>query len=71
MQFNYFMYDYYFRNKIYWIFKFFNIFKKFAGKAGRGGGERGEKLNFNRPKSCRKTSKLFFWIVKKLQKQVN
>ena len=38
MQFNYFMYDYYIRNKIYWIFKFFNIFKKFAGKAGRGGG---------------------------------
>ena len=52
MQFNYFMYDYYIRNKIYWIFKFFNIFKKFAGKAGRGGGgERGEKLNFNRPYS--------------------
>ena len=50
MQFNYFMYDNYIRNKIYWILKNFKIFKKFAGKAGRGGGERGEKLNFNRPK---------------------
>ena len=50
MQFNYFMYDYYIRNKIYWIFKFFNIFKKFAGKAGRGGGGGGgEKIKFNRP----------------------
>ena len=52
MQFNYFMYDYYIRNKIYWIVKIFLIFKKFAGKAERGGGgKRGEKLDFNRPKT--------------------
>ena len=38
MKFNYFMYDYYIRNKIYSILKKFRIFKKFAGKAGRGGG---------------------------------